>query len=197
MDSHDIPNGEVGAFRAKQELNRIVGRILDAQTGDPAVKQFEADFALLAQSVIDPARHGQPIPHNLPRGPLKRMAKLIGFGPLRFLLNVGSDRFRTDYRIVLRPRLDKEYPRGNHFKKHRDQSDLIWFGNTVLGLKRESVLIKDKALESAALQLGQSASLRTLQRRYQAFRLHCQELGYVPSPSEWNGRPPQFSLADL
>lgn len=212
MDHQPIPDVENQAYQRKIENTRIATQILEDAGVDAATQQFMRDFSQLAFAITEPDWHKplpphgidglppfrtEPIPRKLPRGPLKRMARMLGIGPLRYLRLVGTDDYQDAYRLVLRQRLDKEYRRGNHYKAHRKGANLIRFGNEVLSLKEEGVPTLEKALETAASQLGYGASLRTLERRFRAFRNHCLKLRYVPSPSEWMGAPPKFSLDDL
>jgi hypothetical protein len=179
---------------------------------DDDAMQFRSDFRALAHALIDPDWHKPPRPHGiatlppfrahahprrLPFGPLRRMTRLLGSPALRYVFAVGSDEGADFYRLELRPRQDKEFRRGNHYKRYEREARLIRFGNAVLERERIGGTKRGEALDSSAVELGIAASTRSLERYFRQFRLLCQRLGYVPTSLGWMEGLPRFALLDL
>lgn len=192
---------------------RELGEQIELEVRDlDHARQFRRDFALLAHAMNEqdwqkppkphrnpllPPYRTHPLPRRLPFGPLKRMAKLIGPEALRYVFDLGSETSSEFFRLVLRPRLDKEYPKGNEFKRYRHQANIVRFGNAVLSFEHDAGFSRSEALEAAAQAVGVPGSLRTLERYLREFRDHCLTCGYVPHPQQELGVFPQFSLGDL
>jgi len=207
-----IPISEWQRWEMQRTIRELGEQIeLEARDLDRA-RQFRRDFALLAHAMNEldwqkppkpyrnpllPPYRTHPLPRRLPIGPLKRMAKLIGPEALRYVLDLGSETGSEFFRLILRPRLDKEYPEGNEFKRYRHHANIVRLGNAVLSFERAARVSRSEALEAAAQAVGVTGSLRTLERYFREFREHCLNCGYVPHPQQELGALPQFSLCDL
>lgn len=212
MAKPSIPDAEMQRFERRRSIAEMGAKIAAEVRPFDEAHQFIEDFGSLAHAIVDPDWHKPPKPHGDPRlppfrttalprrlpfGPLRRMAKLIGLQSLRYVFLIGSDDYSDLFRVELRRRLDKEFRDGNHYKRYGDELDVIRFGNEVLDIERDQGTSRGDALERAAEALNMSASKRTLEREFQRFRSLCEGRGYVPSPLEWIGFRPSFSLRDL
>lgn len=212
MAEGHVPPAEQGAYSRRLERAEAASAA-DFVSGDgPAAILFIRDFQAIAHALANefPARrlgsHGNPIfppfranaaAHRLPFGPLRRIARRIGLDVLRYLFEVGSDEATDPFRLVVRPRLDKEFSRGNRYKRHDQRAAKIDFGNRVLEIERGNVG-RTEALERAGNECGLTvSSTRSFERYFQDFKVICMKLGYVPHPLEALGHPPAFALADL
>ncbi len=211
MAKREIPAAENQAYENRRTMDKI-GAQFAALSGNEAARLFIRDFQAIAHAITDPVSHKLPEPHGiadlppfrtyaarrrLPVGALRRMARLIGVDSLRYLFGVCSEQDSDLYRLELRPRLDKEFRRGNYYKKYDEEATLLRFGNTVLMLERDQWLTRNEALAAAARQLGIAAgSARSHERYFYQFRRLCELRGYVPS-SLGLMMPPSFALADL
>jgi hypothetical protein len=199
------------AFKNRRASRDMTWRVADS-TGEDGARQFRSDFQAIAHAITDPDWHKTPKPHDiaifppfrtkdlprrLPFGPLMRMARLLGLPALRYVFAVSADQGTDFYRLVIRPRLDKEFRRGNHYKRHDQEAKLVRFGNAVLERELFGEAKRSEAMEAAAIELGIVASARSHERYFHQFRMLCEQLGYIPSSNDWMGRPPRFALADL
>jgi hypothetical protein len=133
---------------------------------------------------------------RLPIGPLKRMTKLVGIASLRHIFQVGDPKSSEFFRLLVRLRLDVEYPHGNHFKEEDRYRTLISFGNYVVEARKAGHPHQPSYL-MAASKCKMAKSQRQLERIYSEFRQLCIEISRVPHPLEPFGFLPQFMLDDL
>jgi len=213
MAQPKIPPDELRAFLQRQKLDDLGSELFRHAADVDHSRQFRSDFAALAFAITDPDWHKPPKPHSnpnlpplrtyplprrLPFGPLRRMAKLIGPHSLRYLFQVGADQGGDQYRLELRPRLEKERHNAKLHKAVSREVDALVFGNNVLRLERDKGLARSAALAEAAERLGVIASSRTLERRFNDFRKDCHRKGFVPTDRLWaRWATPEFRLCDL
>lgn len=217
MTDPQVPLSELRAYQLRRQLVEV-GSGLGLLSGiDPDASVFIRDFKAISHSLNDQLEGWSPKPHgipmfppfrkavmrqSLPFGPLRRMARRVGIDELRYLFEVGSDNAMDPYRLIIRPRFDKEFSRGNRYKRHDQRADKIEFGNRVLELERDKSgcekFGRTEALQLAGAECGlKAASSRSFERYFSDFRTICTELGYVPHPLEAFGHAPMFALADL
>lgn len=213
MAKRSIPPEEMQRFDLGRRIGELTSKLVRETEPVADIAQFRADFAELAFATIKAPRRKTAkgrgtvgllqldkamAPRRLPFGPLKRMAKRVGPRALRHIMEVGSDQSEEFFRLILRPRKDKEFGGGNLYKRLGEDLDLIRFGHAVLTIERDTGITRDKAYEVAAQALTlKAASKRSFERYFQQFKSLCKSLGYVPHPLEFTGSSPCFSLNDL
>lgn len=217
MAEPQVPQSELKAYQLRRQLIEV-GSGSELLTGiDPDASVFIRDFKAISHSLNDKLEGRPPKPHgiamfppfrktvvrqSLPFGPLRRMARRVGIDELRYLFEVGSDKAMDPFRLIIRRRLDKEFLRGNHYKRHDQRADKIEFGNRVLELERDKSgcekFGRTEALQLAGAECGLKASSpRSFERYFSDFRTICTKLGYVPHPLEAFGQTPMFALKHL
>lgn len=213
MAKPSIPPEEMQSFELQKSIGELTAKFVIETEPLSDFHQFETDFAALAFAIIPPSKPKSAKapgngglfqlkrvsgPRRLPFGPLRRMAKRVGPKVLRYILEVGSDQSEEFFRLELRRRLDKEYPKSNLYKRLGEDLDAIRFGHAVLTIERETGVTRGKAYEIAAQAMTiRAASGRSLERDFQQFKRLCKRIGYVPHPLEGTGSRPCFSLRDL
>lgn len=217
MTDSQVPPSELIAYRRRRQLVELGSGSGLLSGNDPDAAVFIRDFKAISHSLNDKLERRPAKPHgismfppfrktvvrqSLPFGPLRRMVRRVGIDELRYLFEVGSDNAMDPYRLIIRPRLDKEFSRGNRYKRHAQRADKIEFGNRVLELERDKSSCEKfgrmEALQLAGAECGLKASSpRSFERYFSDFRTICTKLGYVPHPLEAFGHAPMFALADL
>jgi hypothetical protein len=212
MAEGHVPPSEQGAYHRRLQRTEAAGAADFIAGDDPAAILFIRDFQAIAHALTDELQRRNLRPHEdpifppfrvnaaarrLPFGPLRRIARRIGLAQLHYIFEVGSDKAMNPFRLLVRPRLDKEFSRGNRYKRHDQRAGKIDFGNRVLEIERGNVG-RTEALERAGGECGlKVSSTRSFERYFHEFRAICMELGYVPHPLEALGHPPVFALSDL
>jgi hypothetical protein len=210
--NQSIPDDEMAAFERKREFAKFADAMDDWLSIGKDAAQFMTDLDALAQVISSPEfdelgrakLSGTPRQRAtgkaamvLPFGPLRRIARRLGPVPLRYVLSVGSPIWQSAFRLVLRRRFDSEFASSNRHKAYAERSRLIEFGSLVLRLEHEHRCLRSEARSRAAERLKIERSDRSLERWFAEFVALSESIGYVPSPLEWAGSLPRFSLADL
>lgn len=215
MAKPSIPPEEMQRFELQKSLGEQTAKFVRDNEELADARQFETDFTALAFAIIalsqptptptntrtndglTPLKRAT-LPRRLPLGPLRRMAMRVGPKVLRHIMAVGSDQSQEFFRLELRKRLDREFPKGNLYKRLDHDIDIIRFGHEVLTIERDCNIARGKALERAAESLRMTAaSMRTLEREFRRFKRLCRLMGHVPHPLAHLGHRPCFALRDL
>lgn len=207
MAEGQVPPAEQGAYRRRRQRAETAGAADFLAGDDQAAILFIRDFQAIAHALTDELQRRNLRPRENPIFPPFRVnaaARRLPFGPrriglvqLQYIFEVGSDKAMDPFRLLVRPRLDKEFSRGNRYKRHDHRAGKINFGNRVLEIERGNVG-RTEALERAGGECGlKVSSTRSFERYFHDFRAICMELGYVPHPLEALGHPPTFALSDL
>ncbi len=176
-----------------RDFDEILWRIIEIKNGPRKVKQLQ-----LFNEANEPPVYIEKLPRPLPFGPLRRIARVIGFKELRYFFWLMQPEGYHSFRIDVRERLPSEKPDNGKLDNRIDREiEVERYGYAVLeyeatGSGRDEAL--NKAAEKHALS---SSSKRSLERRFQEFKKLMREREFVGDYMPGSFGPLRFGLRAL
>jgi hypothetical protein len=176
-----------------KDLDEILWRIIEIKNGPWKAKQLQ-----LLDEASGPPIYIEVLPRRLPFGPLRRMARAVGFKELRHIFWLTRPVGHHSLRIDVSERLPSEKPdNGEQDRRIGRQISAERFGNAVLAYEAKGSG-RDEALNNAAEKLNlPSRSKRSLERRFQEFQTLMRKRGFVGDHMPGTLGLPRFGLRAL